>query len=379
MRPGAHMRCDVAQHGPGGPVDGKTGAEDQEVQLDGPGAGADLQGAALLPRTLHRAAQVEEGVRVARDTQRAEVRRRYLLRVDVVADAPLVRVRQAGVAVHEARAAGPLTLVDTRQVGPAHEQVDAGRAVLQGLGRAVHGRGASAHHAHPQATQGLVVQFVGRVGPSAARQLVRPRRHRAGTQSGPARGQHQAPGKGPQWLTPVLKLQFHQTVCTRVHVRHPVFVMDLQVQHPAVPAQVVHPLQAVDLVQRLPGRGAELRLEPSPEGQRGQAQRRPGQLLGRAQRFHARRGGPGAFKTGRRLVVQGHGHATVLQSSGQRQPGHAGPDDGHIGHGLAFMRAGWRPARGRLLQTRHLVGQALLQRCQSWRLGSCLPLLGACQ
>jgi hypothetical protein len=140
-----------------------------------------------------------------------------------------------------------------------------------------------------------------------------------------------------------------------------------QRQHRAIPAQVVHPLQARDLVQRFPGRFAELRLEPGAKGQRRDAERRPGELLRAAQGFHARRRGPWAFQAGRRFVVGDDRDAALNQRRGQRQAGHAGADDGDVDHVLPLALAPRRPARGGKLQAGELVREAGFERRQAGR------------
>jgi hypothetical protein len=140
--------------------------------------------------------------------------------------------------------------------------------------------------------------------------------------------------------------EFDGTVLARMDCLHEVFVAHVQLQHAAVPAQVVHPLQARDLVEHLPRLGAELRLEPRAEGQRGQAQRWAGQLLGRAQRLHARRGRPGAFEADGRAVEHHHADAEVLERGGRRQPRHAAADDCHVQHGPAVQHMRQRPRLG---------------------------------
>src|SRR5256885_5654384 len=65
---------------------------------------------------------------MARDAQRAAVRRWHLLHVDVVAYAPFPGVGQQELAVREAGRARALGFVDARQVAAAHQQVHAGGA-----------------------------------------------------------------------------------------------------------------------------------------------------------------------------------------------------------------------------------------------------------
>jgi hypothetical protein len=142
-----------------------------------------------------------------------------------------------------------------------------------------------------------------------------------------------------------------------------------QRQHLPVPAQVVHPLQARDLVERLPGVAAELRLEPGAKGQRRNAERRAGEVLGAAQGLHARRRRPGAFEAGRCFVVGDDRDAALDQRRGEGQSGHAGADDRDVGNGRAVVLERRRPARRRQLQEGELVGEARLEGREAARHG----------
>ena len=135
---------------------------------------------------------------MARDAQRAAVRRRHLLHVDVVAKAPFPLVGQHPEAMGDAGAAGALALVDARQVGTTDQQVDPRRTGFQRGGGAVHRRGAAADHGHPPALQGARVPVLVRNAPSgrAAGRPTRPaptiRRVRRGRWPAP----HGAPSPG---------------------------------------------------------------------------------------------------------------------------------------------------------------------------------------
>ena len=263
-------------------------------------------------------------------------------------------------AVRQARLPA-LALVDARDVGAADQQVDAGGAGLQRGGGAIHGRGARAHHADALAAQGGVVHRVGRVRPQRARQL-RERRHigtaepsrpvasttrRASTVRSPCG----VPGAGPP------------TVGAGLHRQHGVFIAEVQRQHAAVPAQVVHPLQARDLVERFPRRRAELGLVPGSEGQRRQAQRGAGQLLGRAQRFHARGGGPGTLEAFRRAVEDVCRDAQVLERGRRRGPPCRRRRRRHRALRRLARGAAWSSARP-AVRARQVTAQARFQRGQ---------------
>ena len=101
----------------------------------------------------------------------------------------------------------------------------------------------------------------------------------------------------------------------------------------AHPQQVGQPVRGGDLVEALPALGAVLRLVPGAKGQRGKADVGAGQVLGRAQRVHARVGAPGTFAAARRTIDDAHvAHALAHQGEGGRLPAHAAADDQHVEH-----------------------------------------------
>ena len=127
-------------------------------------------------------------------------------------------------------------------------------------------------------------------------------RHPRAAQAVTPGGQHDMPRQQMQGLYGGVDGQLNQSICSWRNPGDPVFVAHIQRQHFAIPAQVVGPLQSRNFVQPGPALCAELRFEPGTEGQRGQAERRSGQVLGRAQRLHTGGGCPRPFKTGRGLI-----------------------------------------------------------------------------
>ena len=112
----------------------------------------------------------------------------------------------------------------------------------------------------------------------------------------------------------------------------------------AVPAQVVHPHDARDLVERLPCRRTELRDKPGAEGERRNAGRRSGQHLRRAQRLHPRVGHPRPLDAGGTAVETADvANAVAQQREGQHQPGHAGADHHDIADRIAARHASPAP------------------------------------
>ena len=182
-----------------------------------------------------------------------------------------------------------------------------------------------------------------------------------------ARGQHHAARQPGGVAGGGLHVHRHQAVGAWVHGGDGVFIAHVGLRHAAVPAQVVHPLQARDLVERGPGLAAPLGLEPGAEGERGHAERGAGELLGRAQRVHARRGGPGALVVGARAVQQHGGNALLRQRHAGRQAGLAGTDDEHVGDGLPFMGAWRQPCAGTPVEGEQVVPQAVFEGGQAGR------------
>ena len=99
----------------------------------------------------------------------------------------------------------------------------------------------------------------------------------------------------------------------------------------AHPQQVGQPIGGGDLGEALPALGPVLGLVPGAERERGEAEVGPGQVLGRAQRIHARIGAPRALAAARRAVDDAHvAHAVAGEREGRRLPAHAAADDEHV-------------------------------------------------
>ena len=361
------MGSDVGKLGAQAPVNGKAGGDDQKVQHKYAAWRADVQLVADLLHFLHCAAKVEEGVGMARDAQRAAVRRRHLLGVDVVANAPFPLVRQQVLAVSQAGHARALGFVDAWQLAAANQHVDAGGAVLQRGGSTVHGRGACADDGYMLASQRGVVHLVGRVSPEFLVHALHEGWNLRAAQAIAARGQHQAAGLPGADLALGLDIDFHYAVGLGANGHDFMAVAYIGLRDAAVPAQIVHPLQTGDFVQRRPALHSKLGNEPGAKAQRGNAQRRAGQLFGRAQGFHARGGSPGAFKVQRGFIQQ-HGLDTDMGQRGcQRQTTLASTNHQHIVHGLAVARGGRNPGLGGPAQRQQIVAQAFFQRGQASR------------
>ncbi|MNX40319.1 hypothetical protein D3C86_707010 [compost metagenome] len=369
IAPVAHVRRQRREFRAHGPVDSEARREDQEVQHEHALGRGDVNLVADHCQVLHATAQVEAGVRKARHAQGAAARGRHLGGVDVVADLPLPFIGQGQVAVGQAGVARAFAFVHARDVVAADQQVDAGGAGFQRRAGAVHGGRARAHDADALAGQRGVVHHVGRMRPAVTRKFLGKVRHVGAAQAIAAGGQHHAAGQHGAAASGGFDVQLHQAVGARLHGQHAVFVAHVQIQHAAIPAQVVHPLQAGNLVQRFPFGGAELRFEPGAEGQRGQAQGRAGQLLRAAQRFHAGGGGPRAFVAFGRLIEDGRGNAQMRQRCGGSQAGHAAADDDNVQYLLAVNQTGRNPVLGGNFQPGQVLPQTRFQRIQALRRG----------
>ena len=272
------MRRDGGQFGPQRPLVAKAGAEDDGVGHHRAFGGVDSQRTvrALLD-AQHRSAQVEMRIPMCRDTQGAAVWRWHLLDVEVMPEAPFPLVGQRAETVRHAGVAGPLALVDARQVGTADQQIHPRCAAFERRCRDVHRRSAAADHRHPQAAKACAVPCLTRMHPALARDLLRPVRHPRAAQAITSGGQHDMVGqhritilqrvRSRTRIGLVSDIELHQSIRARLHGDHALLVAHVQPQDLAVPAQVVGPLQARDLVERVPSSKAELRLEPGAKSQ----------------------------------------------------------------------------------------------------------------
>ena len=232
----------------------------------------------------------------------------------------------------EARAADAHGLVDARDVGAAHQHGGARGARFERLGGGIDRGGAGADHRHGLAAQGRVVDRLAGMRPKPAVEPSERRRHvraaetvAAGREHQPARRDLPDAGGGPQGENDGARVA--------VKIDQLGLVLDRHFDHRPVPAQIVHPLQARNPVQPLPCGAPELRLEPGPEREVGEAERRAGQLRRRAQDFHARMGRPRPLETLRRAIEHPHGaHAQALEREGGGETRHAGADDRDVEH-----------------------------------------------
>ena len=97
------------------------------------------------------------------------------------------------------------------------------------------------------------------------------------------------------------------------------------------PVEIIGPVGAGDLHQRVPGRRTVAGFVPGLVGEARHVEVGPGEVLGAAQGRHARVAAPRALGTRRGAIDhQDVGHLRAQQSEGGRQAGLAGADDQHV-------------------------------------------------
>jgi hypothetical protein len=181
-------------------------------------------------------------VGVAAHPQGGPARRRGLRGEGIVHEAPAPFVRHARKAGGEAVAADAHELVDRGHAGTADQVAHLGGAGLQRLGGVVHGRGADTHHRHPLALQRGKIDLVRGVRPEGAVHPIDKSGdlRRAGAVA--ARGHHQL-ARQDRTFAAARQVQAQQIALGfDLDQRGAVFHRD--VQHAAVPAQIVHSTSA---------------------------------------------------------------------------------------------------------------------------------------
>src|SRR5471032_3180358 len=104
--------------------------------------------------------------------------------------------------------------------------------------------------------------------PAITRQSFYKSRQRRAAQSVASGSEHDASRKDLEATIMRSHAQHDETIGAWRHGFNSVAVADIECQHAAIPDQILHPLQTVDLVERLPGWRAELSLEPCAKRQR---------------------------------------------------------------------------------------------------------------
>ena len=100
-----------------------------------------------------------------------------------------------------------------------------------------------------------------------------------------------------------------------------------------------------------------LRLVPGAERERGKSEVRPRQVLGRAQRIHARVGAPRSLASTPSAIDDARvAHAVAHQGKGCSLPAQSTADDEHVEHRSAVRpRSGGHPVGGRKVHARQIV------------------------
>ncbi len=266
----------------------------------------------------------------------------------------------------EARIAHRHAAIGARNVGPPDQDVHDRRAALQRSRSAVHGGRADADHRDTPSGEAVIVVFVGGVRPAISRQILREVRQIWAAE--PVAPCCQNDVACPLDLRTIGGIERQDDM---VRMRHdavdPALAANLQPENRAVPAKVVHPLQARDLAQCIPGGTAELSLEPGAERERGNAQRRPGEPLWRAKGLHPRRRCPRAFPALRPAIEDDRLDPLETQGCSRREPRHPATDHGDIEDGLAIDGRFRHPPRGRQLEKGEVVRNAVVESVETSR------------
>lgn len=255
--------------------------------------------------------------------------------------------------------------VDPRQRGAAHEHLRTRHALVQREAGVVERRGAAAQDAHAPAGQCGVIDGPGGMRVALRRQgLGDPLRHLPLAAALDAGGQDDLACHQRRAHRQVQAMDAGRGVWLDAHQLGG--IAHRQPQRRAVPAQVVHPGAARNLVQRVPAGSAVLRFPPGAEGERGHAQVDRGDLLGCAQRLHTCVGDPGAFLPGGVFVDHQHVmHALALQGEGRAQAALPGPDDDHVVHVAGRVDARAHPGFAAVGEALQVVLQRVFELSQA--------------
>ena len=227
-------------------------------------------------------------------------------------------------------------------------------AVLERHGGIVHGRGAGAQHGDGPPAQPLEVDDLAGVGAAVGRQGAHEVGHPpfagavlAGGQHQLARRQHLAGRQRDQQAASAI------VELGRRDRRGGDAIAHRQLQHAAVPLQIVVPGAGRYQTQAGEASGAVRRVVPRLEGEARDAEVGACLVLGAAQGRHAGETGPDPFPALRRAIDhQDVAHAIAHQREGDAQARLAGAHDQYIERRLALVRPGRHPVHARM--RRHL-------------------------
>ena len=288
----------------------------------------------------------------------ALVGRGHLLAEDVGVEIPAACVVQRRIAELETGKGGPFRLVHLRQDRPAREHHDLFRPGLERFAGIVESRGARAEDADALAGEFAEIDVIRGVEYACAAP-----RGIEGGEFRPARRAAAFATEGKDDFSCIdigcFCLCFYE-ILVQVQRRNFYVVLHRQPRRFAHPQQVGGPIQARDLVQLCPGRRAILLVMPRAVGEGGHTEVGSGQVLGRTQRFHARKRGPRSFASVRRPVDAAQvAHALAQQREGRGLAAHPAANHERIQHRLAVGSIGGRhPVRRREIQAGEVLARA---------------------
>ncbi len=287
------------------------------------------------------------------------MRRRDPVAADIVQQLQPPFRRQRREAMGEAAVDDALGLVDPRHRWRARQHGHLPRPRFQRAGGVVEGGGSQADGGDVLALERGEVDSVGSMADEAA-EIGREGRGDAGLGLPlPAGRQDQLARRGGLGAPVCMaKLQV-EPVRRRPDRSQLDAILHRQGQHLPVPDQIVHPHRARDLAESFPSHRAMLRLIPGAEGQVGDAEYRPGQVVRAAQRVHAGIGDPRAFAP--RLGFIQHPQALdplAAEGKAHDQAEHAAAGDDHVADQPAIGGARLRhPALRRVVQQPQIAGE----------------------
>ena len=296
------------------------------------------------------------------------VRRRRARRQHVGVDLPAPVVVEHALAALETRKRHALGLVDLRQVRPAREAHRLGGAGLERGAGIVDGGRQHAQDADPLAREPGEVDVLQRMEyATLADGILGIERG----ERGPAEAAGTVAAVGQDDLAGVDGLAGRQRRAQEVaggfDLQQVDAVLDLQADGLAHPQEIGQPVETGDLVELLPPLGPVLRLVPGAEGEGGDAEVGAGQVLGRAQDRHARRGVPRPLAAmGLALDDPDVADSLAQQAVAHGLAAHAGAHHQHVEGRLAVgPGASGHPVRCGVVQPGEVVLRDLPQRGQT--------------
>ncbi len=229
----------------------------------------------------------------------------------------------------------------------AAEHLDLRGTVLERGGRVVERGGRGANHGDALTAQALEIDWLGRVRAQRSRQFGDRPRHPPVAAGMDALREHELAREADLARAVRLELDAQEAVARardRCHADEAHPVAHRQLQHATEPAEVGLPHLLRDVLDRGERAGAVLRLHPRLEREAGHAEVGATDVLGRAQRLHAREAHPDAFLAVGRLVDHFDIDDALAQQQGRDGEAALAPSDHeHVQHRLAIVCAGRHP------------------------------------